>query len=235
MKSHNLILITACLVAAGGISACVPVGDMQQETRSFPLDNVDSASIELDIGAGEVVVQGGTDELFEGLFSFNVEKWKPKLDYEVRGGRATVTVSQETVKGIPVGNSRNRWDISLNETIPLDINVDFGAGEGKLDLKGLIIRSLEINMGVGDLTVDLSGRHEQDFDVVIDGGVGSVKVYIPQDVGVRVSVDKGIGSVNVRGLKKRGDVYTNEAYQASNVTIDIDIDAGVGSIDLHLK
>ncbi len=95
-------------MVAGGITACVPVGDMQQETRSFPLDNVDSASIKLDVGAGEVIVQGGADELFEGLFSYNVEKWKPKLDYEVRGGKAAVTVRQETVKGIPAGNSRDR-------------------------------------------------------------------------------------------------------------------------------
>ncbi len=235
MKTQNLIFIIMCVAILGAATACVPIGDMQEETRSFPSDNVDSASIKLDVGAGELVVQGGTDELFEGLFSYNVDKWKPKLEYEARDGKAVVKVSQETAKGIPVGNSRNRWDISLNETIPLDIDVDFGAGEGDLDLKGLIIRSLDIDMGVGDLTVDLSGNHEQDFDVKIDGGVGSIKVYIPQEVGVRVYVDKGIGSVNIRGLKKQGDVYTNEAYQASDVTIDIDIEAGIGSIDLRLK
>ena len=235
MKIQNLIIVTACLVILSCTGACVPVGDMQQETQSIPLDNVEAASIELNVGAGEILVQGGTDVLFEGLFSYNVEKWKPELEYEIRDGKATVAVNQKAVKGIPVGNSRNRWDISLNETIPLDMVVDFGAGEGKLDLVGLIIRSLKIDMGVGDLTVDLSGRHDRDFDVDIDGGVGSIKVYIPEDVGVRVYVDKGIGSVNIRELKKQGDVYTNEAYQASDVTIDIKIDAGIGSIDLRLK
>jgi hypothetical protein len=222
----------AVLVAA---SACVPVGDLQQETQSIPLEDVDSAKIFLDVGAGEVNVKGGTRELFEGEFSFNVERWKPKLEYEVYEGRAEVAVKQSSSKGIPVGNTRNLWDIYLNETIPLDIDVDFGAGEGDLDLRGLILRSLKIDMGVGDLTVDLSGEHEHDFNVKIDGGVGSVKVYIPQEVGVRVYVDKGIGSVDIRGLKKQGDVYTNEAYQASDVTIDIDIDAGIGSINLRLK
>lgn len=235
MNIQNLIIIMACLVVLGYAGACVPVGDMQQETQSIPLDNVEAATIELNVGAGEILVQGGTDELFEGLFSYNVEKWKPELEYEIRDGKAVVAVKQKAVKGIPAGNSRNRWDISLNETIPLDMVVDFGAGEGDLDLKGLILRSLKIDMGVGDLTVDLSGRHERDFDVDIDGGVGSIKVYIPENVGVRVYVDKGIGSVNIRELKKQGDVYTNEAYQASDVTIDIKIDAGIGSIDLRLK
>jgi hypothetical protein len=235
MNIHNLVIISACVLVLGCAGACVPVGDMQQETQSVSLENIDSASIYLDVNAGEVNVRGGTKELLEGEFSYNVERWKPQLTYEVVAGQAKLTVNQASTKGIPAGNTRNLWDIYLNETIPLDIDLDFGAGEGTLDLRGLIVRSLNIDMGVGDLTVDISGQHDSDFDVMIDGGVGSVKVYIPQDVGVRVYVDKGIGSVSMRGLKKRGDVYTNEAYQTTDVTIDIDIDAGIGSIDLRLK
>lgn len=235
MRIRNLVFIATGVVVLLGSGACVPVGDMQQETHSVPLENVDSAAIHLDVGAGEVNVQGGTRELLEGEFSFNVERWNPIVEYEIHEGRAEVAVKQRPTKGIPVGNTRNLWDIYLNETVPLDLDVDFGAGEGDLDLRGLVIRSLKIDMGVGDLTVDLSGEHKDDFNVKIDGGVGSVRVYIPEDVGVRVYVDKGIGSVDIRGLKKQGDVYTNEAYQASDVTIDIDIDAGIGSIDLRLR
>jgi len=34
---------------------------------------------------------------------------------------------------------------------------------------------------------------------------------------------------------KRGDVYINDAYGKTDVSIDIDVDAAIGSIDLILK
>jgi hypothetical protein len=213
----------------------VRVGDYQEETRTFPLDDYESASILLDIGTGELQVQAGTRELFEGVFSYNVEKWKPEFYEERRGETIRLTVKQGDVSGIPMGKSKNRWDIYLNESIPIDLDVDFGAGQGRLDLRGLDLRSLNIDMGVGELTVDLSGNLERDLRATIDGGVGSATLYLPEDIGVKVYLDKGIGSVDARGFTKRGDVYTNEAYERSDVTLTVDIDAGIGSIDLRQR
>jgi hypothetical protein len=217
------------------LSACVRVGDYQEETRTFPLEDYAEAEVFLDMGTGELRVQAGTRELFEGIFSFNVEDWRPEFEHETRGDTAQLRVRQGDVKGIPMGKSKNRWDIYLNERIPFDLNVDFGAGEGRLDLRGLILNSLEIDMGVGDLTVDLSGKLERDLHVLIDGGVGSATVYLPEDIGVKVYIDKGIGSVDARGFTKRGDVYTNAVYDDSDITLSVDIDTGIGSIDLKLK
>ena len=217
------------------LAACVRVGDFQEETRTFPLDGYESASIVLDIATGELEVQAGARELFEGVFAYNVEKWQPEFYDERRGGSIRLTVKQGDVSGIPMGNSKNRWDVYLNESIPLDLDVDFGAGQGRLDLRGLDLRSLNIDMGVGDLTVDLSGNLERDLRVTIDGGVGSATLYLPEDIGVKVYVDKGIGSLNARGFTKRGDAYTNEAYERSGVTLTVDIDAGIGSIDLRQR
>lgn len=233
---HTKVLYIGCLVIAlAGLPACVPVGDLQEEDRTIPLGDINVAEIELDMGAGELRVQGGSRELFEGNFSYNVERWKPVIDYHTTGSRGYLSVKQGKSSGIPAGNGKNHWDIYLSEKIPLDLYVDFGAGEGKLDLRGIDLRSLEIDMGVGDLTVDLSGEHKQDLDVTIDGGVGSAKVYFPENVGVRVDVDKGIGSVDARRLRKSGGVYTNEAFGESEITIDVRIDAGIGSISLRMK
>ena len=87
----------------------------------------------------------------------------------------------------------------------------------------------------GELTVDLSGEQKQNLEVVIDGGIGSATLYLPRHIGVRVRVDGGLGSVNARGMNKKGNVYTNETYGKTDVSIEIDIDAGIGSIDLELK
>lgn len=217
------------------LNACVRVGDFQEETRTFPLEDHSAAKVMLDMGTGELRVQAGARDLFEGIFSFNVEDWRPVFEHTTRGDTVQLSVRQGDVTGIPMGKSKNRWDVYLNEKIPLDLEVDFGAGEGRLDLRGLNLRSVEIDMGVGDLTVDLSGKHDRDLHVLIDGGVGSATVHLPEDIGVKVNVDKGIGSVDARGFTKRGDVYTNDAYQDSDITLSVEIDTGIGSVDLKLK
>ncbi len=217
------------------LNACVRVGDFQEETRNFPLEGHSAAEVFLNMGTGELRVQAGARELLEGIFSFNVEDWRPEFEHTTRGDSVQLTVRQGDVKGIPMGKSKNRWDIYLNESIPLDLKIDFGAGEGRLDLRGLILNSLEIDMGVGDLNVDLSGKLDRDLHVLIDGGVGSATVYLPEDIGVKVYIDKGIGSVDARGFTKRGDVYTNAVYDDSAVTLSVDIDTGIGNIDLKLK
>lgn len=219
-----------------GTAGCVPVGDFQEETRTFPLEDFASASVTLNMDTGELRVQGGARELFEGIFSFNVEKWRPEFEQNTRSaGKANLEVRQGDASGIPMGKSKNKWDIYLNEKLPLDLNVDFGAGEGRLDLRGLNLQSLEIDMGVGDLNVDLSGDRDQDLRAIIDGGVGSITLYLPKDLGVKVYVDKGIGSVDARGFQKRENAYTNDAYEQSDVTLSVDVEAGIGKVNLRLK
>ncbi len=232
IKTLAWVAVLGILASAG----CVPVGDFQEETRTFPIEDFTSASVTLKMGTGELQVQGGTRELCEGVFSFNVDKWRPEFEQSTRSaGEADLIVRQGDASGVPMGKSKNRWDIYLNEKLPLELNVDFGAGEGRLDLRGLNLQSLEIDMGVGDLNVDLSGDRERDMHTLIDGGVGSITLYLPKDSGVKVSVDRGIGSVDARGFQKRENVYTNDAYERSEVTLTVDVDAGIGKVNLRLK
>ena len=171
----------------------------------------------------------------EGYFVYNIGRWKPEIMYSVAGNQGILKVKQGECSAMTIGKRRNKWDISLSNDVPLDINVDFGAGAGNLDLRGLILNSLDIDMGVGELKIDLSGEQKQSFDVSVDGGVGSATIYLPIDVGVRAKVDGGIGSVNARGMIKERGVYVNDAYGKTEVTIGVDVDAGIGSIDLILK
>ena len=235
MRFSQIPKILLLIFLIGGISACVAVGDLVEETETVELGEAESVELDLDIGAGELKVQGGAKELMEGYFVYNIERWKPEIRYSVAGNRGILRVKQGECSAMTIGKKRNKWNISVSNDVPLDIKVDFGAGEGNLDLRGLILNSLEIDMGVGELKVDISGEQKKSLDVSVDGGVGSATIYVPVDVGVRVEVDGGIGSVNARGMIKKRGAYTNDAYGKTDVTIDVDIDAGIGSIDLIMR
>ena len=73
------------------------------------------------------------------------------------------------------------------------------------------------------------------LDVTIDTGATNLTVLLPSDVGVRVKVDRGPTVIDASGLVEDGDVYTNDAYGVSDVTLKVDIDAGVGQINLEVE
>jgi hypothetical protein len=221
MHAQRIFYIVTILFLLFGYMACVEVGNMEVDTRTVELDGAETVVLDVRMGAGELDIHGGGRELMEATFAYNVDKWKPRIKYEVLGSKGILKIRQGKSSGVPMGSTRNKWDISLSEGVPIMIRIDFGAGEGDLDMRELQLDSLEIDMGVGNLEVD--------------GGIGSATFYLPENVGVRVHVDKGIGSVHAQGLIKDGKVYKNDAYGTSEASINISIDAGIGSITLKTK
>jgi len=216
-------------------AACVPIGEIQEDTRTMELGKAQSAEVKLEFSAGEIKVYGGAKELMEGVFTYNVEQWKPKIDHQIRNSRAFLSIRQGDSPGIPAGEGKNFWDIYLNEEIPIHLIMEMGAGKGELNLQDVNLRSLDVDMGVGDFSVDISGRYQNDVNVYISGGVGSTTLYLPRETGVLVNIDKGIGSINSRDFIKKGDSLVNEAYGKTEVAVRVNIETGIGSIRLKTR
>lgn len=232
LKCIKIAVASLALIGLG--TACDEPRDLRTETRTVALDGADRAEVVLNMGAGELRVRAADqDALLEASFEFNRERNRPEVDYSVFGGKGRLQVRHPRRRGINIGTTRNTWDLRLSRAVPLELDIDLGAGRNELDLRGLKIERLTIDMGVGEVLLDLQGPHERSFDVRIDGGIGSAKVRLPAEVGVKVRVDGGLGSVDARGLTKTGGAYVNEAYGRSPVTIEVDVDAGIGSLELR--
>jgi len=232
-KTYAGIFLAALLIALA--TACVRVGEMVEETHAVQKGSAELAEVKLKMAAGVIKIQGGTEELLEADFRYNVSHWKPELDYHDFGNRRIISIRQNKSSGIPLGNARNIWNIRLNKDIPVALEINFGAGECKCDLRGLNLRSLDIDIGAGEVSIDLTGEHKRSLDVEISSGVGSATIYLPENTGVRVKVDKGIGSVSAPGFKKEGHIYTNDAFGKTEASIAVEVDAGIGGINLKLK
>jgi hypothetical protein len=231
MKIAILVLALAALAAA-----CDEPRNVQTERRAVALDGATRAEVGLHMSAGELRVRGADQEaLLDGSFEYNRERLRPEIDYRRFGETGILQVRHARRHSIPFGRVRNRWDLDLSKAVPLDLDIELGAGQSDIDLRGLKLERLEIDMGVGEMTLDLQGAHERSFDVKIDGGVGSGRIYVPFGVGVRIKVDGGLGSIDTRGLTKQAGAYVNEAYGKSAVTIEVDINAGIGSLDLRCE
>ena len=228
-----LVLIVALLFA--GCSPRLRVGALQNESRSVELGGAELVRVQINMGAGNLKVSGGTEKLLEADFTYNVAKLKPEVEYT----DGALVVRQPDVKGLPdlrgITDFRNEWDLRLNDEVPMDLSVDMGAGTSDLQLAGLPLTRLDVTLGAGTYTLDLSGDWARDLDVTIESGAADITVRLPRDVGARVKIEPGPNMIDATGLTKDGDVYTNPAYGASEVTLQIDIQAGIGLIDLEVE
>lgn len=225
-------LATLTLLLCG--SACTQLGELQVESRSIELTDVESVMAEIRMGAGELRVSGGAAQLLEADFAYNVADWKPEVEYRIIGDRGRLTVRQPSGTGSTLGGARYEWDLRLNDDVPLELSVVLGAGRADLILGSLSLTNLDIKIGAGETILDLTGDWKTDLSANIKGGVGRTTVRLPRDVGVRVDAKAGIGRINATGLKRDGGAYVNDAYGESDVTLRIDIKGGVGEINLEL-
>ncbi len=223
----------------GVLAACDEPRDSRYamtETSTIDLEGAGRVEVRLNMGAGEMRLRGASQAaLLEASFEFSRERNRPEVDYRLFGDKGILEVRHPRRHGVSLGPARNRWDLTLGDSVPLDLKIDLGAGRSEIDLRGLTIERVDIDMGVGETEIDLRGPRAAGFLVKIDGGIGSGKLTLPSEVGVRVKVDGGLGSVNAHGLTKQSGAWINDAYGKSPVTIEVDIDAGIGSLDLRVE
>jgi len=228
MKRYLAVTFAGLLLAGCDY---VAHGPMQHETRSIPLEKAEVTRVDLKMGAGELTVMGGSSNLLDATFDYNVAAWKPTVNYRSTGARGDLEISQPEGGGRLGGH--NQWDLRLNESALMDVSAKLGAGEAKMNLGDLNLRSVEMNIGVGEVTVDLRGRTPaRSYDVRINGGVGQANVHLPRDVAIDATAQGGLGEVLVQGLEKRGDRWVNAAKLDAPVTIRVDVKGGIGEIRL---
>jgi hypothetical protein len=179
MKMQTIVRLLAAALIVAGTACCERVTETQTVTKKIELGEAESVEVSIQMGAGELNLQGGAAGLMEGTFRYNVERWAPEVDYSVAGKEGRLTVRQRRRHGLHFGSSRNTWDIRLDNRVPMDMKVNLGAGESDLDLRGFALKRLQIDMGVGELALDLSGEHRDSLDVKIDGGIGQGTIYLP--------------------------------------------------------
>jgi hypothetical protein len=205
------------------------IGPMHDEPISIDLGHVERARVRLNLGAGELTLRGDADKLLEGRFEYNVAAWKPRVRYSASGSDADVTISQPESGG-GFGDTRNHWNLELNDKVLLDFHLSCGAGQAKLQMGDLDLQRVGVDMGAGQVDLDLRGEPSHDYDVQVTGGVGQATIRVPDNVGVRADAHGGIGHIDVTGLESRGDHYENSLYGTAKVNVRLKVEGGIGEI-----
>jgi len=200
--------------------------------ESIDAKGAKSVRMSVKMPAGDLAMSGGAESLLNADFSFGSSWGAPRIEYSVNNGAGDLQIEQDG-GGTLVTNSDNTWNLKVNDSIPLDLEVDVGAGRGVFRFAKVDLTRLELNIGAGQADVDLSGERAKDLEAEIQGGVGEATIRLPKDVGVVAVVHGGLGSIDTHGLKEEDGKYVNEAYGKSPTTIHLSVNGGIGSIKLQ--
>ena len=202
--------------------------------ETIDLQNAKMVHVSVEMGAGQLNINGGASHLLESDFSFSNSWQKPRIEYHVTDGVGELTISQES-SGPQIGPSDNTWNLHLSEDVPMELKIDLGAGQNNLKLRGMNLTRLEVDMGAGQADVDLTGPRKSDLMADIEGGVGQATIRLPKDVGVVATASGGIGDIHAHGLRQENGEYVNDAYGKSPHTIHLKVEGGIGQINLDLE
>jgi hypothetical protein len=207
------------------------------ETVSQAVDGAERATVDIRFGSGALnitALAADSGQLIEGTADLSRGE-NLRQDYRKNGNAGYFTLessgSWSSGPDFLLGPEKS-WDLSLNRDLPLELEVNAGAGQSTLDLVNLNLRRLQIDGGVGQVTVKLPATGT--YNVRIDGGVGQVIVIVPQGLAARARVDGGLGGVSAQGdFKRQGDVYVAGDFAAAENRATIEVDGGVGQTILR--
>lgn len=249
-KFALITILSAMVLAAAGCSVSVntngnddyntdknnaAISETKNETKEIELKGAQNVKTKIDFGVGKLNLKGGADKLMKAEFTYNVPSWKPIVDYNVNGTQGNLVIKQPSNTKSVNSNVKYEWNVSLNSSIPMDINAELGVGNSNFDLSNVNIKNADIKIGVGNMDLYLCGDYKSDVTAAIEGGVGSTDIYLPKNMGVKIKADKGVGKIRADGFILNGDEYVNEAYGKSKFNINLKIECGVGDINLKLK
>ena len=183
---------------------------------------------------GDLDIRGGSQKLMDADFTYNEAEGKPDIKYTSTGTAGDLIVEQNGPK-VSRGSAKNDWHLRFNDTVPMDLNIQFGAGDANLKIGSMNLRGLDLNMGAGDLHLDLRALRKKAIRFEFVAGRATLSSICPGTLGIWATASGGLGDISVNGLHKSGDHYENDAYDRADVRVRLDIQGGVGDIKLNAE
>lgn len=181
--------------------------------------DLDVVVFNLNFGAGEFILSSQEQDMMLTNYVKTISG-EPELDLYREGNKGFVTIQSRSV--LP-----ERWNLTLDKSLPVEMNLSYGAADAYLDFSGLDVTLLDINSGATDTTIIFPTYPTK---TTIDTGASDLTLQLPRGVGASIRVQGGALDLNLQGFTRRGDLWYNDWYSERG-SIEIDISAGASSIE----
>lgn len=170
--------------------------------------------------------------LYTMQLRYDEDRSHPLYSYDAENRSATLGVEGTSQRWTQRLSERNAGEmkLGLSPAVPMELDLELGATEARVDVGGLSISNLRIETGVADAVLDFSAPNRvqmRRLDVKL-GATGFVVTHLANANVSTIKVTGGVGSVDLDfggALKQDVSVGANVAF--GKLTVHLPSDIGV--------
>ncbi len=198
--------------------------DLRTMASSRQLAGEKSLNARIQFGGGMLTLKPGpATTLYQASLRYDSRQITPAINYQ--DGQLDIGMKNGDVHFEGGRHARgNQLDVQLAPGVPLDLNVEYGAGAGQLDLGGLAVRNARIATGASKTEVAISQPTTGDCErLELQAGAAKFRV-------------RGLGNLSPHELQVEGGVgeLDLDFSGAWRNDMNASVNMGVGSLRLEV-
>ena len=178
-------------------------------------------------GAGRFSLRPTSDPV---LFSMNLrydeERMRPVHEYTPETRSVSLGIDGESERWTRVVRNRNESEmrLQLSDAVPMELRLELGATEARVDAGGLSLSALRVETGAADAVLDFSAPNKARMRL-LDLQLGAASFVLTN-----------LGNANVERIRVEGGVGSVDLDFGGTIANDVEIEANValGKFALHL-
>jgi hypothetical protein len=237
MSRIRIVFVVVVIAMAAGCSGSSPLAgppvDGSGAVHLVSLAAGVHRTATLNVASGATSIEVGSANLSGRLITASTpptSSQQPALAMSASG----VAELQLTSAGVGgVGGGPSIVDVVLSSSVVWTINLDGGATEESVDMRGGHLALLNLSAGTTRATIDLPARAGTQVVREI-GGASELTVSVPSSVSSRVQVAAGAGSVTIGTVAHSGvggdQTFSDPGYGTASRRLDLELQGGVSSV-----
>ena len=221
-------LFLTLLFGALYIGSEVPAGDYREVVKDIPIDDITTLDLDVSYGAGDLRITDGKRDSLVKHTAKTSDFSDPEIRIEKTGNKAEVSLERKSNSFRFWHALNDEWTIEISPDVEVNLDLDYGATDSKIDMKNLKVVNLDLDTGATGTEI-IFGNYPT--KVKIDTGASSIDLKFPEGIGVAIEVDGGAVSTELKDFTKKDGMYFSENFDENEENIEIEIDAGATSIN----
>lgn len=228
-----LVLALALAACSDGSSSSSrrqeQAADWRTLTAARQMSGESALRAEIQYGAGTMDVHpAAAGTMYHAVLRYDHTQFQPEVKYA--DGVLRVGINGEVHGNRHMHTRANRLDLQLGPDVPLDLDVQYGAGEGTLDLGGMTLKSLKVQTGASRTHLNFSSPTRGTCDDLhLSAGAATMDVKGLGNLSPRtITVEGGAGKVALDFSGSwRGDTDASVKMGVGELTLQVPRGLGV--------
>ncbi len=223
MRKHRFLMLLAAALATPFLPR---EGDAQSwRTMTSARQVQDSEPMDVDVryGAGTLeIAPAESPYLYRAEFRYDGDQFEPVVEFDRNARRLRIGIeARDRPRPRDDGSAAK---LQLTREVPLELDLEFGAGNAEIDLSGIALERLELSTGASRTTVNFGAPNPiQAREIQIEAGAAELTVT-------------GLGNARAERVSFRGGlgetVLDFSGEWAGNVQAKVEM--GIGSLRLRI-